>query len=83
MNSSSHRNPDKIPAQANNYERRKIMNEQIRRLKKSPDISKMASIEIPQLRIIYYCKPSKCEAKILELNKKYSDYKLIIKNPIK
>lgn len=82
MNSSG-RNPDKIPAQANQYERRKLMKEQVKKLHKSIDINKMVSIEIKELRIIYYCKPAKKKEKILLLREKYPNYNLIVKNPNK
>lgn len=65
MNSSG-KNPDKTPAQATWEERHRLMKEQVRKFR-SPNTDKMSSITIPKLRIIYYCKPSKCKAKVLKL----------------
>ena len=75
-------NPDTIPAQASNYVRRKIMTEQIRKLRKSPDISQMYSIHVPALRATFYPPTLKrYKAKIQELIKIHPDYDLICKCP--
>jgi len=80
---SSGKHPDPIPAQATMYQRRKIMKDQIRKLKKSPDISKMYSISIPGLRITYYINTPKLYRKrLLEFIAKYPKHDMICKQPI-
>ena len=73
--------PDQIPAQASTFMRRKLMSEQIRKLRKSPDTTKMYSIHVPALRLTIYPPTLKrYKAKIAELGK---DYELICKQPKK
>jgi len=71
--------PDPIPAQASTFMRRKLMNEQIHKLRKSPDVSKCYSIHVPALRLTIYPPTLKrYKAKIAELGK---DYELICRLP--
>jgi len=63
--------PDPIPAQASTFMRRKLMNEQIRKLRKSPDVSNCYSIHVPALRLTIYPPTLKrYKSKIAELGKR-------------
>jgi hypothetical protein len=79
------KNYDNMPAAANSYERTKLMKEQIKKLKrKSPDISKMYSVSIPDLRITYYYMTNaRCKKKVMDLIIQYPERDLIVKNPVK
>jgi hypothetical protein len=75
---------DNMPANATQYEKRKLMKEQLKHCRKSPDTSKMHSIEVVGLKITYYCKNVEArKKKVLELNILYPEKELIIKNPVK
>ena len=79
------KNYDSLSANANRYERARQMKADIKAMKrKSPDVAKMYSIEIPAMRITYYFGTAKIQKnKILELTKRYPMYDLVVKNPIK
>jgi hypothetical protein len=80
----SRNNYDCMPANATVYERRKLMREQIKKGRKSPDVAKMHSIEVVGLKITYYCKNVEArKKKVSELNILYPERELIIKNPVK
>lgn len=79
MNSSSGRNPDPLEANYNTYQRAVLLKDHIKRLRKSPDTSRMYSIEIPALRITYYQKNLQLHKKRLaELKKLFPQDTLII-----
>ncbi len=79
MNSLSGRNNDPIPAGIDQYQRRKMLQDQVRKLRKSPDTSRMYSIQVPALRATYYQKTLKLhKVRVLELQKMYPGYEIII-----
>ena len=70
-----------IEANTPAYQKVRIMKHQTKHFK-SPKLSGMYTIEIPQLRLTYYIKTAKrYKAKFKELCKEYPDQELICKLP--
>jgi hypothetical protein len=77
-------NYDNMPANATQYEKRKLMKEQIKKCRKSPDINEMYSVSMPGLKIVYYFQTrEKLDDKVLELTVTHPERELIVKNPLK
>lgn len=70
---------DNIEADSSSYERAKITKRQVRKFK-SPDLNKCYQINIPDLRVTYYCRSVKrMKAKLSELKKQYPQNEIICK----
>ena len=68
-----------IEADSSAYERAKITKRQVKKLR-SPDLKKCHTINVPGLRLTYYCRSlRRLRAKLKELKKLYPDYELICK----
>jgi hypothetical protein len=70
---------DTIEADSSAYERAKITKRQVKKFK-SPDLNKCYQINIPDLRLTYYCRSVKrMNAKLKELKKQYPETEIICK----
>ena len=70
---------DNIEADSSAYERAKISKRQVKKLR-SPDLNKCHTINVPGLRLTYYCRSlRRLRAKISELKRSYPDFELICK----
>ena len=82
MNNSSGKNPDFIPAEANDYLKKTLMRDKVKRLRRSPDVKFFYSIYIPVLRCTYYQQTAKGQKKTLATLKKcFPKNKMILKSP--
>ena len=81
---SSLRNPDFIPAEANSYLKKTLMRDQVKRLRKSPDTSRMYSVSVPFLRATFYQESERKQKQVLKrLRQTYPEHKMILKQPLK
>jgi len=81
MNSSTVKSMDPLDGKLDNYKWSVLMRDGVRKLRRSPDIFKMYSIEIPQLRAVFYQETLKQQKKsAVNLKNTYPGYTIIIKN---
>jgi hypothetical protein len=80
---SSGKNPDFIEAGISEYQKRILMRDIVRKLRKSPDCSRLYSIQVPSLRCTWYQKTAKKQKEALtKLKKLYPKIKMILKQPL-
>lgn len=76
-------NLDKIEANSSHDTIPRITKERVKKIK-SPDTSRMHRVEIPSLRLCYFCKSLSDVAKrIKAIHETYPDREIVTKRPLK